>query len=492
MIKQSSSEGQKFLNLSVSKTEGIPIFAERDPAYGGAPHSGEADLCKEYLKQGYARHGQDHSPDRRLDRITDLMAPEGKAAVASGRINQEVPEGKRELTPEEFLAHRKVVFVEKTMVAFQRWLDKRLAIISYTIEAAEASDSQSSGSGGGGSGDSQYWDVGEKESGGGGSRPPKRQFSGDNPDDFAGGDGNGQDRGGNKRAKKDAEPEAIFACPFHKHNPKMHRRAGCVTGGWKTIHRLKEHLYRVHLLPKHNCPRCQEPFACDKALQDHLRADEPCKKRNMVLEEGIDLDTEKKLRERKKHNSSETETQRWKDIYLLLFPSADRDAIPSPYRDYDGVKRRSTRENFKRVEKHLKKELPQIVKKKLVKRVGVMEDKLLNEMNDLVRHSVVECMKALLQDDTSSPTSAQTSRATTPGLMPVADDAPAPPHDQAGSEYEFDMGEYLNSEDLDIFGIGSLGYANFAPETDDGRNMYGTDKLSDSGYGSSTTLTASY
>ncbi len=71
-------------------------------------------------------------------------------------------------------------------------------------------------------------------------------------------------------------------------------------------------------------------FGDDKELQAHLRADEPCKKSHVAPEEGIDQDTERKLRERKRHNSGQTETQRWNDIYLLLFPSADRNALPSP------------------------------------------------------------------------------------------------------------------------------------------------------------------
>jgi hypothetical protein len=86
----------------------------------------------------------------------------------------------------------------------------------------------------------------------------------------------------------------------------------------------------VHLLPKYKCPRCNLGCNSDKELEDHLRADELCKKSNMVREEGIDQDTERKLRERKKHNSGQTETQRWIEIYLLLFPAANKDAIPSP------------------------------------------------------------------------------------------------------------------------------------------------------------------
>lgn len=124
-----------------------------------------------------------------------------KAAIAaqrskSGRENRE---GERRLTPEEYIAHRKQLAVEKVMSGFQRWLDKRLAIISYTIEASEASDGTGPSARGTGS---RGKSTDEKMSSGASNRP-KRQFSDDdNGDDDPGGDDNGQDRGGNKRAKK--------------------------------------------------------------------------------------------------------------------------------------------------------------------------------------------------------------------------------------------------------------------------------------------------
>ncbi|KAI0193636.1 hypothetical protein EV127DRAFT_505790 [Xylaria flabelliformis] len=343
MVKQLASGKNEVSAHVSSRTEGASAVVAQDSAHGGRPRQ-RVDVCEENSSQAYVGRDWEQSSDCGLARNNDFME-QNKVAVAAKRSRGDRGED-RTLTAEEYIAHRKEIAVERVMNGFQRWLDKRLAIISYTIEASEASDDPGTGAHTTGS---QSQDMGGKKSGGTSGRP-KRQLSDNNdPDDLSGGgDDNGQDRGGNKRAKTETDPEEVkFACPFHKHNPKAHKKELCMKGGWKSIHRLKEHLYRVHLLPKHNCPRCNLCFENDKELQVHLRADEPCKKSNVAPEEGIDQDTERKLRERKRHNSGQTETQRWNDIYLLLFPGADRNAIPSPYPDYDETATRS-----KNLERH--------------------------------------------------------------------------------------------------------------------------------------------
>jgi hypothetical protein len=42
-----------------------------------------------------------------------------------------------------------------------------------------------------------------------------------------------------------------------------------------TVHRLKEHLYRRHMLPIH-CYRCREVFLNDRLLQLHSRSKTQC------------------------------------------------------------------------------------------------------------------------------------------------------------------------------------------------------------------------
>lgn len=65
-------------------------------------------------------------------------------------------------------------------------------------------------------------------------------------------------------------------------------------------------------------------------LANHLRSDVPCAKRDVVHIHGIDEAQEKKLRERKKTSTALTEEQKWKDIYMIIFPKANKNVLPSP------------------------------------------------------------------------------------------------------------------------------------------------------------------
>ncbi|KAI0407940.1 hypothetical protein F4802DRAFT_594878 [Xylaria palmicola] len=490
MVKQLAS-GKSVISHPVnSRTKGASTAVTRDSAHGGGPCLRKSDVCKESSNQAYVGREQGSSSDCGRAGNTDSMDQnKAAAAVQRSRNSRRGREGERRLTAEEYIAHRRQIGVEQVMTGFQKWLDKRLAIISYTIETSEASDDTGTGSR---STASPGRDTDGGKSGGSGGRP-KRQLSDHNdPGDISGGgDGDGQDRGGNKRAKKDSDPEEVkLACPFHKHNPKGHKKELCMKGGWKSIHRLKEHLYRVHLLPKHNCPRCNSRFENDKELQVHLRADEPCKKSNVAPEEGIDQDTERKLRERKKHNSGQTETQRWNEIYLLLFPGADRNAIPSPYPDHDETATGSKNfERYKRVEKRIKKELPRLVRQRVEKKFEKVEADMLHGINDIIRNCLADFFRNnMSRDEGSSATTPQTvSRATTPGLIPVEE--PRVPSFEQVLEPQIDINYLLDDPNLG-FG-GELSLFDFNPHfTDNGLEGYGVDKVSsDSGYVSTSTMT---
>ncbi|KAI0556017.1 hypothetical protein F4679DRAFT_520717 [Xylaria curta] len=487
MVKRLASGKNEVSAHVSSRTEGASTVVARDSAHGGGPRQ-RVDVCEETSAQAYVGGDWEQSSDRGLARNNDSMEHNrGEVAAKRSRSDRKHWGEDRTLTAEEYIANRREIAVERVMNGFQRWLDKRLAIISYTIEASEASDNPGTGAQTTGS---QSRDTGGKKSEGA-SRRPKRQLSDNNdPDDLSGGgDDNGQDRGGNKRAKTDTDPEEVkFACPFHKHNPKAHKKELCMKGGWKSIHRLKEHLYRVHLLPKHNCPRCNSCFENDKELQVHLRADEPCKKSNVAPEEGIDQDTERKLRERKRHNSGQTETQRWNDIYLLLFPGADRNAIPSPYPDYDETATRSKNlERYKRVESRIKRELPRLVKQRVERKFEKVEADMLHDINDIIRNSLADFFRNnMSQDEASSTNTPQTaSRATTPVLTSVEE----PRTLSFDTTFEPHIGVDYLLDDPDLGFGGELGLFDYNPLCDSGVDGYGVDKVSsDSGYVSTSTF----
>ncbi|AEO70981.1 uncharacterized protein THITE_127193 [Thermothielavioides terrestris NRRL 8126] len=123
-----------------------------------------------------------------------------------------------------------------------------------------------------------------------------------------------------------------FACPYFKRNPRKYRKwTSCPGPGWDEVHRVKTHLYRRHQLPI-QCPRCWEVFKADSALQSHLQQDPPCAMQEKgTLYEGFTKDQEKRLRSRKKTHPGMTDEDKWREIFMILFPDDDPNSVPSPY-----------------------------------------------------------------------------------------------------------------------------------------------------------------
>ncbi|KAL2158714.1 hypothetical protein VTH06DRAFT_4196 [Thermothelomyces fergusii] len=147
--------------------------------------------------------------------------------------------------------------------------------------------------------------------------------------------------GDGRRKKSKRSPNAAgtggrgspkFACPYFKRNPKKYRKwTSCPGPGWDEVHRVKTHLYRRHTLPL-QCPRCREPFKEEDKLQAHLQQDPPCPiRQSRTIQEGFTKEQEKKLRSRKKTHADMTDEDKWREIYMILFPDDDPDTIPSPY-----------------------------------------------------------------------------------------------------------------------------------------------------------------
>jgi hypothetical protein len=91
---------------------------------------------------------------------------------------------------------------------------------------------------------------------------------------------------------------------------------------------VREHLYRRHALPI-RCPRCCAEFSNDVELINHSRQRNACDLTILDLVEGFDKSQEKKMRSRKK-TSAITETEKWVEIYKILFPDDEEDLMPSP------------------------------------------------------------------------------------------------------------------------------------------------------------------
>lgn len=412
-------------------------------------------------------------------RSADPMESDRKAGAARRLSHCQLDhEGKRPLTPDQYVAIKKQEAIALVMAKFNQWLNKRLDIISYAYEASEASGNPQDYSSGTGPGSNN---SGQGQSGR--STRSKRRLGGDDQDDSsAGGDGRNPDRGGSKRAKKEVETEKKFACPYYKHDPRAHvKHRSCAGPGWTSLHRLKEHLYRAHRLPKHICPRCNAPFEDSKDLSGHLRAEILCAKLDLVPAlQGIDDEIESKLKVRKKQCPGMTDEQRWGEIYMILFPKANPNAIPTPYYDSnDALRFSKSVEEWKKIKKRMQKDLPNIVQKKVEKSFEKVEVEVLDGLADIVRNCVYEIFKD--SDRSPSSTPAATPRAHTPSV-PTAREQPASTTDEIKDNSLLDLSYFL--EPSIIGGMEDFDFSfDFGGTTDCGI----LDKESDSGYASTST-----
>ncbi|KAK3947307.1 hypothetical protein QBC32DRAFT_224473, partial [Pseudoneurospora amorphoporcata] len=108
------------------------------------------------------------------------------------------------------------------------------------------------------------------------------------------------------------------------------------------------------------CPRCWSTHKNNKSLIAHQQIDPPCnKQQNLSLVEGISPELKEKLLSRKKMHADMTDEEKWRHIYMILFPDDDKDSIPGPYyEESDG----SELENYGRF---LRREMPPMVRREL-------------------------------------------------------------------------------------------------------------------------------
>ncbi|KAM0556473.1 hypothetical protein ACHAO7_002599 [Fusarium culmorum] len=138
-----------------------------------------------------------------------------------------------------------------------------------------------------------------------------------------------------KKRPKGSPTGPLFACPFYKHDPVKYKNSrSCVGPGWKSVHRVKEHIFRSHKLPEHQCPRCFKSFETDRALSEHSRSHVQCQLLSGFAQEGINASQEKLLHVRAKKNNAashveKVEEDRWSEMYKIIFP--DEEQPSSPY-----------------------------------------------------------------------------------------------------------------------------------------------------------------
>ncbi|KAG7408240.1 hypothetical protein Forpe1208_v012202 [Fusarium oxysporum f. sp. rapae] len=153
----------------------------------------------------------------------------------------------------------------------------------------------------------------------------------------------------------------MFACPYFKHNPSKYvqrKWKSCAYPGYGTIHRLKGHIYRKHMLPDYQCKRYYvnvKSFKQLEELSNQMEACTPIPRKH----DGLSQAQVKRMRI-KKDTRKKTEEDKWNDTYAIALPHDQN--TPSPYlRDSDedtSVRKVNLLQEYSRF---LERELPQLV-----------------------------------------------------------------------------------------------------------------------------------
>lgn len=262
----------------------------------------------------------------------------------------------------------------------------------------------------------------------------------------------------NKRRRPDgvedserSTAEKRFACPFFKRNPGRHQTfTSCRDPGFVTVARLKEHLYRRHLLPP-QCLRCSVAFPTETSLKIHLRDPQGCEVREQISPEGFDKDQERKLKSKKRSQKSQNEEEKWRCVYNILFPDDNPDNMPSPYIEYQapGISQINHSTDVARFQAFSRLELPKLVRQTLEMAVEREAQPLGEKLKDQLVDIVKECQARLFTmfegPDRGSSISPNTSTARLNSLPSMDSSSETlleftfPDFDSLTSGYDFDV-----------------------------------------------------
>ncbi|KAF4444460.1 hypothetical protein FACUT_671 [Fusarium acutatum] len=316
----------------------------------------------------------------------------------------------------------------------------------------------------------------------------KRQRSGS--DDGFGEDDKAPDRTQKKRGKTSDSAEARYVCPFFKHNREKYKTSqwkSCCWPGWTSVHRVKEHLYRRHMLPKFRCNRCRQDLKSAFSLNEHQRADTICQRQSEEPEEeGIDEEQERLLRVRKRKNGKApqvAEEEKWVEMYKILFPHDD--PIPSPYPELCPLQPEQDVEHpganvLDSFEDYARREFSRRMRPRIESLVdGILEQTLtsqtITDVANNVLSGIMESFRESQSEETCQPESQNLpSRSPSPHGLPVENPNRVPQeiHTYEAGSYsnlEIDLDEILSSLDanqsleFDRWGIEDEGINTFHP-----------------------------
>ncbi|RYP17157.1 hypothetical protein DL765_004690 [Monosporascus sp. GIB2] len=282
----------------------------------------------------------------------------------------------------EYLIHRKRIAIDRLMGLLDEWFDSSPAFARHAQEGSTSSSRCAASDGDTCPTGSRYGQA---------SSRPKRGLPGDGIDGSdRSDDGDGEKERGHKRSRVDPPNVSALACPFFKNDPSKHKHKRACTGpGYVSISRLKEHIYRCHY-QRYKCIRCYEAFKDAEKLEEHQRADDPCRKSNATNSDDITEAQHQLLK--KKPSTGKAHTEQWAEIYRIIFPKAKK--IPSPYYEYgEGRSPQDLGEQAYR--EMLRDEVTQRVRETLEAQFDQMEDSIKADFVNIVRDAFGDAIKQL-------------------------------------------------------------------------------------------------
>ncbi|KAL6409980.1 Zinc finger protein PLAG1 [Ilyonectria robusta] len=289
-------------------------------------------------------------------------------------------------SPRTMASSRKDVIIKHVLKKMQTWLDSRLTLLAFQCDSGSNSPVAS--------GQPPTPSPGETQNG----QPRCRQKRSRGQDGAKDSDDEGTDEGKDnnggppetKRIKTESGDAREFACPFYQHNRRKYETWRCCAwSGWKSVHRVKEHVYRKHRLPKFRCNRCCEEFKASIQLLEHQRSKMAFEVRVSELQEGVNEEQVLQLRSRRKPNGTLSEEEKWNETYRIIFP--DDELIPSPYHDRNRQNELKDEDAFdgrsnilRDLGDHARRELPRLMRPRLenmldsVIEEGLTSDRVVN------------------------------------------------------------------------------------------------------------------
>ncbi|KAI1150095.1 hypothetical protein F4825DRAFT_24582 [Nemania diffusa] len=168
-----------------------------------------------------------------------------------------------------------------------------------------------------------------------------------------------------------------------------------------TLVNHREHLNRKHALPI-SCRRCYTAFDTEEEHDTHVRSSEQCEVRQQPSPvEGFNARQKDELKSRPRGLKHMSEPQKWRHVYLILFPETVESNIPSPYYEFQTLSDPGhPRDLMTEYEEYLQRELPPGVLEQLKIRIEQefepVEEELREQIVDIARDMQLELFRSFM------------------------------------------------------------------------------------------------